>query len=208
MYAFNMDFNLKPKGADAEPFLARMIREWPDLYRKVDGVIDVVFLGNAFGLAGDFTFRMVVEMKSLASLEAIDKNYKTDQNWKLALSEWFATREAVRSTIVRHEDGDNDLLKKINTGTGLLYIQSSSPEAKAEEFKASVSALTKSSGAPSRTFSVLVSPSKSSSFEAWHNLKDIGEIDAVSGPSSQHLVGATKLYGILGEKSGALIASA
>ncbi|MBY3203465.1 hypothetical protein [Rhizobium laguerreae] len=130
MYAWIMDFNLRGSGEAAERFLISMIREWPPRYEKVSGVIGVSFFGNAFGLAGEHSFRMVVDMKSLDTLSAIDKMFKSDAGARRAMNEFRGTRSDIKSRLLKQQDGGDVISQTVNKASdpGFVYAFTASPK--------------------------------------------------------------------------------
>lgn len=205
MYTWVMDFNLKPEGAEAEKYLVGMIREWPGRYEKIDGVLGSMFLANAFGLAGRYNFRMVVDMKGLGTLRAIDQAYKTDPQWKRALTDWFEHRSEVECRLLKTHSGDEKFVQRIKSAAQPGFVYTFTAAAKARE-----DALVKSfhSLLPSRTHISVVQAAGQHGFEAWHNVQDIEHVEA--GGEAAITFGATgsQLFGVMTEVNGALVTAA
>ena len=172
MYSWVMDFNLRGDGEEVERFLLSMIREWPDRYEKIDGVLGTMFLGNAFGLGGPYTFRMVLEIKSVDTLRNVDQLYKTDAGWRKAISDFRKHRQDVQSRLLKHSGGDSPFTATVNQTAqpGFVFVHEFANQANSD-------AVLKSQPSSSATYSALVQPAAGHSFEVWSNLPDLKSVE-------------------------------
>lgn len=205
MYSFVMDFNVKPEGPAAERYLVTMMREWPGLYRRVEGVIGTMFLANVFGLAGRYSFRMVLDLRSLDALSAVDNAYKTDAQWRRLLGEWFENRRDVQSRLLKQHSGDEEFLQRINKAAELsfIYVYAAPAKVRLEGLVNSYQSLL-----PSRTYTAVVQPEGEYGFEAWNSIRDIKSSDALGIAASTFGAINSQLFAVMREVDGALVAAA
>lgn len=102
MLSYICEFNLNLAGEEAEKYLTSIVREWSALYAELSGVRGTLFLTNAFGLAGEYTYLYRVDMESIKTLQVIDDAIKSDDaRWRNARAEWFGIRTGVRARLLR-----------------------------------------------------------------------------------------------------------
>jgi hypothetical protein len=205
VYAFVMDFNLAPKGADAERYLAAMIREWPSLHERIDGVQGIMWLGNAFALSGPYSFRVIFELDSLKALMALDQAYKSDRQLQSALADWFENRSNAESHLLRRHDGERDLVRQMSDASesSLLFVQMAPSTAKLRVISSPPEGVRFST-----SFAPLVHTRAHPGLEAWSHVESMEAVETVSEVAAADGSVSSGLFGFLREVDGSLVASA
>jgi hypothetical protein len=205
MYTWLWDFNLQGKDDEIERFLVSMVREWPIHYEKVPGVLGVAFFGNAFALAGSYTFRMVVDMKSLDTLAAIDQLYKTDATAKRAMSDFRNTRRDIKGRLLKLDSGDEVISASLNKAATPVFVYT---------FGMSGSAGGNSLGQPNlggtaqHVYTPLVHAEAQHGLETWVSVPDLGYLEFVGKAASAMGSGSSQLFANFRIIDGALIGAA
>jgi hypothetical protein len=207
MFTWLMDFNLNGTGEEIERYLVTMIREWPARYQKVDGVLGVMFLGNAWGLAGKYTFRLVLDLKSPQTLRAIDDMYRADAAAKRALNEFRTNRRDLHCRLLKQEGGEGAFTDHIARAAQPHFVYSFAAPANVGH-DALRKAGAAARGGASVTYSPVVDAASSHRVEAWHSIPDIGGVEALGAAATQIGAAGTQLFSSFRVADGALIAAA
>lgn len=227
MLSYVCDFNLKVTGGEAEQYLTTVLREWPVLYDELPGVQGILFLANAFALAGDYTYSYRLDTTSISTLKAFDAAVKSDdKRWQKARAEWFEMRSGVRARLIRHHSGDRDFCQGSFTGRGdqVVFTLSYRSGAGVRQVRVPTelrTELNKVWGAIDgvRTLqhhTAAVLPNTGRLFETWARLADLDTLDQVIEGNSvnglhqllQRAQATSHLYGVLREVDGALLSGA
>jgi hypothetical protein len=200
-----MDFNLKGDGEEVERFLLEMIRDWPARYEKAQGVLGTMFMGNAFGLAGPYAFRMTLDMNTPDALFTVDHLYKTDAKWKKAISEFRKHRENVRCRLLKMNTGDQTFRERIHKAAqpSLIYVYTASVKASSDALISSFHRLF-----TSVTYTSLVQSESEHGFEAWSNIPQLGSLDAMGAVATTFGAGTTQLFAPFRIVDGSLVGAA
>lgn len=228
MLSFVCDFNLKISGDEAEKYITRILREWPELYEKIPGTHGILFLSNAFALAGEYSYSYRLDIDSFKTLKAIDDVIKSDdRHWKRARAEWFKYRGEVQARVLKHQGGDREFFQQRSKEVDdmLVYTLSCGFNGMTEwrEYgtKKLIDALNEAWGGIKGIHSLqhhtmAVQPFAGDGYEAWARLKDFDTLDDITEAKNReelaHLLNgnrtSTRLYGVLREVDGVLLSGA
>lgn len=205
MYTWLMDFNLRGTGEEVERFLVTMIREWPGRYEKLPGVLGVAFFGNAYGLAGSYSFRMVLDMKSLDTLSEVDRMYKTDANAKRAMNDFRSTRSELSSRLLKQGHSGDVISVSVNRAPkpALVYSFGAPATVSTESLRSA-----ELGGSSSMVYQPLVRSEGSHGSEVWTSVPDVGRVEQVASAAARVGSITSHLHASFRIVDGALVAAA
>lgn len=205
MYSYVCDFNLKFAGAEAEDFLGRAARSWPQLWERIPGVTSTLLLSNAFALGGEYEYRFRVDIERPSTLASIDKALKSDDGeWRRIRQEWFQARSSVRGSLTARVSGEQDYLGRSDNLEALIHWVV--PESNGADLKTSTESLRGIDGVVASEGHRPISAALQ--HETWARLSSLEALDSVVESRGEDSLAGARLFGELREVDGALFAGA
>lgn len=205
MYSYVCDFNLKFAGTEAEDFLGRAARSWPELWEGIPGVTSTLLLSNAFALGGDYEYRFRVDIERLSTLASIDKALKSDDGeWRRIRQEWFEARSSVRGSLSARVSGERDYLARSDDREALIHWVL--PESNGADLKQSTDSLRGIEGVVASEGHRPITAALQ--HETWARLAGLEALDSIVESRGEDSLGGARLFGEIREIDGALFAGA
>jgi hypothetical protein len=206
MYTWLMDFNLRGTGDEMERYMVTMVRDWPARYQKVDGVRGVMFLAAAWGLAGKYTFRMVLDMDSPKTLRGVDEMYRADPAAQRALNEFRTNRRDLTCRLLRQESREGAFSDRVARAAEPSFVYCL--QAPAGVGHDALHKATASASKTSASYSPVVNAVANHGVESWHSIPDMGGVESMGAVAAEVRAARTQLFSALRAVDKALIASA
>ena len=206
MYSYVMEFNLGPRSAETQEYLADVARTWPKLWGDIPGVTGTLFLCSAFGLGGEFEFQWRVDFDALATLARIDEAQKSSSGgWPKSRQAWFSARKTVRAYVSRHIGGDEAYCRYQKGKEAAIHLIFHSPSGESGRPASRLKAL-KSAGVVSAQALEPVMGSSSSHNQTWMRLQNLESLNNVAAVKLG--AGHGQLFGEIREVGGTFFVGA
>jgi len=220
MYSLVFDFNLSTQGHDAERYLVSIIEEWPELYSEVPGVHGTIFMLNALGLGGDYSFRQVVELDHPRAIRGIDEGMQKNKRWAASRVQWLKHRKDARSYLLKHDDEETGFTERLSKPSETALVSMTSARVNGDGRKAFSNSLSSSlrniGGVDAvRSYKPLVHSANEHGVQLWAMISDYDALADVGEAASRAIestgagvVQTSQVFGIMRAENGVFMHSA